>query len=173
MSIWSEWTDCNKSCGIGERTNEKIYFDADINSENVFDQKTFANIFGRRYQKTFAGEAERRREVVQRPAHGGFSLHFYNLFHSLHFPFRVALPSPCRLQMVRIRKELQDRLLQMVTGTIFGQCGDSGRVSRRRMCPVFAKQSGGLQFIKFLHNSPLLEPEMRCEERIEEQTPPV
>jgi len=41
------------------------------------------------------------------------------------------------------------------------------------MCPVFAKQSGGLQFIKFLHNSPLLEPEMRCEERIEEETPPV
>jgi len=33
VSSWSEWTDCNKSCGIGE--------------------------------------AERRREVVQRPAHGG------------------------------------------------------------------------------------------------------
>ena len=152
MSSWSAWTDCNKSCGIGERTNEKIY----LISKN----------FCRR------GRAKARGCAKTGPWRFQPSL-FYNLFNSLHFCFRVALPSPCRLQMVRIRKELQDRLLQMVTGTIFGQCGDSARVSRRRMCPVFAKQSGGLQFIKFLHNSPLLEPEMRCEERIEEQTPPV
>ena len=116
---------------------------------------------------TCPGEAERRREVVQRPARGGFPWplsHFLSFFpflfldlvasFSLDYSFRSALPGSCGLQMVRIGKELQDGLLQLVTATIcwdylciVRQWGDSVTPARRRM--LFAKESV-LEPIKFL-----------------------
>ena len=119
---------------------------------------------------TCPGEAERRREVVQRPANGGFPsplshflsislfrpgcLIFVKFLSHLHYSFRSALPGSCGLQMVRIGKELQDGLLQLVTAAIFRdylcivrQWGDSVTPARRRM--LFAKESV-LEPIKFL-----------------------
>ena len=122
---------------------------------------------------TDPGEAERRREVVQRPARGGFpsplsnflsffsflflglvAFFFWKFLSHLHYSFRSALPSSCGLQMVRIGKELQDGLLQLVTATIcrdylciVRQWGDSVTPARRRM--LFAKESV-LKPIKFL-----------------------
>ena len=108
--------------------------------------------------KLFKG---RRAEVFPDLCHTFFhSFHFsfkawlpYFLSH-LHYSFRSALPSSCGLQMVRIGKELQDGLLQLVTATIsrdylciVRQWGDSVTPARRRM--LFAKESV-LEPIKFL-----------------------
>ena len=79
---------------------------------------------------------------------------FWKFLSHLHYSFRSALPSSCGLQMVRIGKELQDGLLQLVTATIcrdylciVRQWGDSVTPARRRM--LFAKESV-LEPIKFL-----------------------
>ena len=79
---------------------------------------------------------------------------FWKFLSHLDYSFRSALPSSCGLQMVRIGKELQDGLLQLVTATIcrdylciVRQWGDSVTPARRRM--LFAKESV-LKPIKFL-----------------------
>ena len=81
-------------------------------------------------------------------------LSFVKFLSHLHYSFRSALPGSCGLQMVRIGKELQDWLLQLVTAAIFRdylcivrQWGDSVTPARRRM--LFAKESV-LEPIKFL-----------------------
>ena len=83
-----------------------------------------------------------------------FLFFFWKCLSHLHYSFRSALPGSCGLQMVRIGKELQDWLLQLVTAAIFRdylcivrQWGDSVTPARRRM--LFAKESV-LEPIKFL-----------------------